>query len=102
MGVSSYKTRGKWRLIHLPYKKYKLVYFAKKWACGVYINTTSDYLRKIQLNKIDLSIIIVNYRSWEVLAECIKSFNKYKPSTSYEIIVVDNDSQDGKFNAFKK
>ena len=53
------------------------------------------------MSKIDLSIIIVNYRSWEVLAKCIESFNKYKPNTSYEIIVVDNDSQDGKFDDFK-
>jgi len=55
-----------------------------------------------QMNKIDLSIIIVNYRSWEVLAKCIESFNKYKPHTSFEIIVIDNDSQDGKFNSFQQ
>ncbi|MDA9319573.1 glycosyltransferase family 2 protein [Candidatus Thioglobus sp.] len=54
------------------------------------------------MNKIDLSIIIVNYRSWEVLAKCIESFNKHKPHTSYEIIVVDNDSQDGKFKKFQQ
>jgi len=54
------------------------------------------------LNKVDLSIIIVNYRCWEVLANCIESFNKHKPNISYEIIVVDNDSQDGKFNSFQQ
>ncbi len=54
------------------------------------------------MDKLDLSIIIVNYKSWEVLSECIKSFNKYKPQISYEIIVVDNDSKDGKFDSFKK
>jgi GT2 family glycosyltransferase len=54
------------------------------------------------LSKIDLSIIIVNYKCWDVLARCIDSFNKYKPHTSYEIIVVDNDSQDGKFNSFQQ
>ena len=54
------------------------------------------------MNKINLSIIIVNYRCWEVLAKCIESFNKYKPNISYEIIVVDNDSQDGKFNSFQQ
>ena len=54
------------------------------------------------MNKVDLSIIIVNYKCWEVIAKCIESFNKYKPRTSYEIIVVDNDSQDGKFDSFKK
>ena len=54
------------------------------------------------MRKIDLSIIIVNYKSWEVLAKCIESFNKHKPHTSYEIIVVDNDSQDGKFKKFQQ
>jgi GT2 family glycosyltransferase len=54
------------------------------------------------LSKIDLSIIIVNYRSWEVLTKCIESFNKWSPNSSYEIIVVDNDSQDNQFNNFKQ
>ena len=54
------------------------------------------------MSKIDLSIIIVNYKCWEVLARCLESFIKYKPHISYEIIVVDNDSQDGKFNNFKQ
>ena len=54
------------------------------------------------MSKIDLSIIIVNYKCWEVLARCLESFIIYKPHTSYEIIVVDNDSQDGKFNNFKQ
>jgi GT2 family glycosyltransferase len=54
------------------------------------------------LRKIDLSIIIVNYKCWDALTRCIESFNKYKPRTSYEIIVVDNDSQDGKFKIFQQ
>jgi len=54
------------------------------------------------LSKIDLSIIIVNYRSWDVLAKCIKSFNEYTPNLSYEIIVVDNNSQDNQLNDFKQ
>ena len=54
------------------------------------------------MSQIDLSIIIVNYKCWDVLARCVDSFNKYKPHTSYEIIVVDNDSQDGKFNNFQQ
>ena len=54
------------------------------------------------MSKIDLSIIIVNYRSWEVLAKCIESFDKYLPKFSCEIIVVDNDSQDNQFNNFKQ
>ena len=54
------------------------------------------------MSKIDLSIIIVNYRSWKVLSKCIESFDKYLPNLSHEIIVVDNDSQDNQFNNFKQ
>ena len=54
------------------------------------------------MRNIDLSIIIVNYKCWDILARCIESFKKYKPSVSYEIIVIDNDSQDGKFNNFQQ
>jgi len=42
----------------------------------------------------ELSIIIVNYKSWLVLERCLESFRLYHPVTNYEIIVVDNDSQD--------
>jgi len=48
-----------------------------------------------------LSIIIVNYKSWAVLKKCLQSFKKYPPEKEYELIVVDNDSQDGKFDAFQ-
>ena len=59
-------------------------------------------LRGIGLNNIDLSIIIVNYKSWGVLQQCLDSFKQFPPKVSYEIIVVDNDSQDGKFNNFRQ
>lgn len=49
---------------------------------------------------IELSVIIVNYKSWELLENCIASFNSFPPSMAYEIIVVDNDSQDGRFEEF--
>ncbi|MCK5918863.1 MAG: glycosyltransferase family 2 protein [Cocleimonas sp.] len=49
-----------------------------------------------------LSIICVNYKSWAILRKCLQSFKDYPPTISYEIIVVDNDSQDGKFDAFQQ
>ncbi len=49
-----------------------------------------------------LSIITVNYKSWAILRKCLQSFKDYPPAISYEIIVVDNDSQDGKFDAFQQ
>lgn len=48
----------------------------------------------------ELSVVIVNYKSWKLLDNCITSFKEFPPSISYEIIVVDNDSQDGEFESF--
>jgi hypothetical protein len=49
----------------------------------------------------DLSIIIVNYRSWNHLKKCIdgiQAFNKL--NLIFEVIVVDNCSNDGYFDEF--
>ncbi len=44
---------------------------------------------------IDLSIIIVSYNTKKLLEDCLKSVYQNTHSISYEIIVVDNSSQDG-------
>jgi len=54
------------------------------------------------LSNKELSIVIVNYKSWKVLAECLDSFNQFTPKLNYEIIVVDNDSQDGLLESFSQ
>lgn len=54
------------------------------------------------MKKKDLSVIIVNYKSWELLQNCLNSFKQFPPKLTYEIIVVDNDSQDEKFEGFSK
>jgi GT2 family glycosyltransferase len=59
-------------------------------------------LRSIGLSDKDLSIIIVNYKSWGVLQQCLDSFNRYPPKLNYEIVVVDNDSQDGQLGPFSQ
>lgn len=43
----------------------------------------------------DVSIIIVNYKTPDLVIDCIKSVKEKTQGLSYEIIVVDNDSQDG-------
>jgi len=43
---------------------------------------------------IKCSVIIVNYKVPRLLANCLKSIKKYT-TVSHEVIVVDNDSQDG-------
>jgi GT2 family glycosyltransferase len=43
----------------------------------------------------DLSVIIVNYKTKDFLDHCLESLLSSAPGTSSEIIVIDNDSQDG-------
>jgi GT2 family glycosyltransferase len=69
---------------------------------GIDISSLRPGLRSIGLSNIDLSIIIVNYKSWSVLAECLDSFVQYTPKLNYEIIVIDNDSQDGEIEPFSE
>jgi GT2 family glycosyltransferase len=55
------------------------------------------------MNKIDISIIIVNYRSWSHLRNCLNSINnEVKTSLVYEVIIIDNDSDDGFMDSFSK
>lgn len=43
----------------------------------------------------DLSIVILNYKSAKLTRQCVKTIKLYEPVFSYEIIVVDNASGDG-------
>jgi len=49
---------------------------------------------------IDLTIIIVNYKSWEKLTLCLKSIQN-QCHINTQIIVVDNFSNDNKFKDFQ-
>lgn len=50
-----------------------------------------------------ISVVIVNYRSWDKLQLCLDSLLKYPPSkATVSIIVVDNCSNDNKFSAFEE
>lgn len=42
----------------------------------------------------DLSILLIHYKTPTLLRHCLKSIYKDEPNLDYEIIVVDNDSQD--------
>jgi hypothetical protein len=49
----------------------------------------------------DLSIIIVSYRGWKRLRECLDSLAAFRGSIfKYEVIIVDNDSADGIIDTF--
>lgn len=43
----------------------------------------------------DLSVVILNYKNRGLVRQCVKTIELYAPKLAYEIIVVDNDSQDG-------
>ena len=43
----------------------------------------------------DVSIIIINYKSCALVMDCIQSIVQQTTQGTYEIIVVDNDSKDG-------
>ena len=47
------------------------------------------------MEKIDISVIIVNWNTKELLRECLASIYKFTRSIHFEIIVVDNGSKDG-------
>lgn len=50
----------------------------------------------------DISIIIVNYRGWKALDECLESINSIISFTfTFEVIVIDNCSNNGQFPLFK-
>jgi GT2 family glycosyltransferase len=50
----------------------------------------------------DISVIIVNYKSWDVLQECLDALaNIITDRFCFEIIVVDNYSNDGIFDEFE-
>jgi GT2 family glycosyltransferase len=42
----------------------------------------------------DVSIIIINYKSAELIIDCISSIKQFTNDISYEIVVVDNNSED--------
>lgn len=51
---------------------------------------------------IDLSIAIVSYNTKEVLIDCLRSIHAHTIATTFEAIVVDNDSRDGTVAALKE
>ena len=52
--------------------------------------------------QIDVSIIIVNYKTPLLCCACIHSMEKCSAGFSYEIIVIDNDSKDDSEKIIKK
>jgi GT2 family glycosyltransferase len=66
-----------------------------------YIHTSKDFGEK-RTTKMDVSIIIVNYKTKKLTLECIQSIYHTKNSKQFEIFVVDNHSLDGSVEEIKK
>ncbi len=49
----------------------------------------------------DVSVIILNYNSFDLTNQTISTFSKFAEGFSYEIIVIDNNSQDDSFDKLK-
>jgi GT2 family glycosyltransferase len=49
---------------------------------------------------IDLSIIIINYNTFETTCDCLKSLYKFNPKCSFEVLLVDNASSECDPNLF--
>ena len=46
-------------------------------------------------NKIDISIVIISWKMNDLLQSCLQSIYKFSKDIEFEIIVIDNNSQDG-------
>lgn len=57
-------------------------------------NTSLSDAGNLVMPQIDLSIIIVNYKSCQLVMDCVSSVYNETTDHSFEIIVVDNDSKD--------
>jgi GT2 family glycosyltransferase len=44
---------------------------------------------------IEVSVLIVHYKTLQLTSDCIQSIETHTKGVSYEVIVIDNDSQDG-------
>lgn len=51
---------------------------------------------------VDVSVVLVNFNTKDLLLSCIRSVQEHIKSTKYEIIAVDNASTDGSLEALKK
>ena len=49
---------------------------------------------------VNLSVIIINYKSIDLIRGCLYSIYSFKPSVSFEIIIVNNDESCGSENPF--
>jgi len=60
-----------------------------------------DSVNRSKPSDIELSIVIVNFNTREMIVECLRSIEAQTHDTSYEILVVDNMSTDGSVDVIR-
>jgi len=50
---------------------------------------------------VDMSIVVLNYNTYEETSTCLSSVFKYPPKASFKLLLVDNASTDGSFEKLK-
>lgn len=76
-----------------------------KEQCDIYWEESYNYF--IETNSYpkffeNISVIVLNYNNKKIIEKCIDSLLKYNHRYKYEIIVVDNQSQDGSYELIKR
>jgi len=67
--------------------------------------TVKNPIENFDVNSIekDVSIIIVNYKSWKQLKNCLDSLTDItQESFTFEVVIIDNNSNDGKLKEFSE
>ncbi len=85
---------GVWRryveVLNLKYKTPKVV---------------ENPIENFEVNRVEkeVSIIIVNYKSWKHLKDCLDALiHFHQDDFSFEVVIIDNNSDDGKLNEFSE
>ncbi len=73
----------------------------RKYAPHKTINSIKEF--KTDAYTKDVSIIIVNYKSWKHLKNCLDALTHFtQQQFSFEVVIVDNKSDDGKLKEFSE
>jgi GT2 family glycosyltransferase len=60
------------------------------------------YEPRERASEVDVSIIVVNWNTWKLLTECLRSLAQFRGRYVAEVIVLDNGSKDGSQEAIRR
>jgi GT2 family glycosyltransferase len=86
---------GDERLVPPTMMLYAFEMWARSWLDGPQALSESDAPLKLTTSRPELSVVIVNWNTRDILRDCLVSLRRHLDGVSYETIVVDNASSDG-------